>query len=128
MELKTKTFLFVIVSFLLGGVAGGFIGRTYFAGPENGRRPSRAEFQKQFAKDLKLDSEQEVKVDSLLEFNRNKIGSIQKQYADIYKLHRDTLRLEIRKLLTPEQNKLYDERIRKHEEREAKKREAEKKE
>lgn len=128
MELKTKTFLFVIVSFLLGGVAGGFIGRTYFTGPENGRRPSRAEFQKQFAKDLKLDSEQEVKVDSLLEFNRNKIGSIQKQYADIYKLHRDTLRLEIRKLLTPEQNKLYDERIRKHEEREAKKREAEKKE
>lgn len=127
MELKTKTFLFVIVSFLLGGVAGGFIGRTYFAGPENGRRPSRAEFQKQFAKDLKLDSEQEVKVDSLLEFNRNKIGSIQKQYADIYKLHRDTLRLAIRKLLTPEQNKLYDERIREHEEREAKKREAEKK-
>lgn len=127
MELKTKTFLFVIVSFLLGGVAGGFIGRTYFAGPENGRRPSKAEFQKQFAKDLKLTPEQEVKVDSILEFNRNKIGVIQKQYADIYKLHRDTLRLEIRKLLTPEQNKLYDERIREHEEREAKKREAEKK-
>lgn len=127
MELKTKTFLFVLVSFLLGGVAGGFFGRTYFAGSENGPHPSKAEFQKQFAKDLKLTPEQEVKVDSILEFNRNKIGVIQKQYADIYKLHRDTLRLEIRKLLTPEQNKLYDERIKEHEEREAKKRGAENK-
>ncbi|MBI3788556.1 MAG: hypothetical protein HY276_09935 [Ignavibacteriales bacterium] len=128
MELKTKTFLFVLVSFLLGGVAGGFIGRTYFASNENGRRPSKVEFQKQFARDLKLTSEQEVKVDSILEFNRSKIGVVQKQYTDIYKLHRDTLRLEIRKLLTSEQNKLYDDRIKEHEEREAKKREAEKKE
>ncbi|MBI3586277.1 MAG: hypothetical protein HY088_04015 [Ignavibacteriales bacterium] len=127
MELKTKTFLFIILSFLLGAVAGGFIGRTYFAGPETGSRPSRAEFRKQFAKDLKLTPGQEVQVDSILEFNRDKISVIQKQFVDIYKLHKDTLRLEIRKLLTPEQNKLYDERIRKQEEREAKKREAEKK-
>lgn len=126
MELKTKTFLFVILSFLLGAVAGGFFGRTYFAGPENGTHPSRAEFRKQFANDLKLTSEQEAQVDSILEFNRNKINIIQKQYVDIYKLHKDTLRVEIRKLLTSEQNKLYDERIRKQEEREAKRREAEK--
>lgn len=126
MELKTKTFLFIILSFLLGGVGGGFIGRTYFA-PEGNGRPSRAEFRKQFAKDLQLTPVQEVQVDSILEFNRNKINIIQKQYTDIYKLHKDTLRLEIRKLLTPEQNKLYDERIRKQEEREAKRREAEKK-
>ncbi len=126
MELKTKTFLFIILSFLLGAVAGGFIGRTYFA-PEGNGHPSRAEFRKQFARDLKLTPMQEAQVDSILEFNRNKISNIQKQYTDVYKLHKDTLRLEIRKLLTPEQNKLYDERIRKQEEREAKRREGEKK-
>jgi hypothetical protein len=119
MQLKTKTFVFIIIGFLLAAVAGAFIGRTYFAGPTGGRRPDRAEIQKQFAARLRLDSLQAARVDSLMESFRHKFGEVQKHYWEAIRLKRDSLRLEIRKLLTPEQNKLYDDYIKEMDERES---------
>jgi uncharacterized protein YneF (UPF0154 family) len=122
MELKTKTFVFILVSFLLGGIAGGFIGRTYFASQPNAHRPSRAEVQKQFAERLKLSPAQATQVDSVFESFRQKFGEVQKGYSQAFQSKRDTLRLTIRKLLTEEQNKLYDDYIKEMDEREAKRR------
>jgi hypothetical protein len=122
MQLKTKTLIFIIIGFLLGGVAGVFIGRTYFAGPSGGHRPSRAQIQKQFATRLQLDSVQSARVDSLMETFRHKFEGVQKQYWEAIGLKRDTLRHEIRQLLTPEQNKLYDDYIKEMNERESRRR------
>ncbi|HAL56209.1 MAG TPA: hypothetical protein DCP63_06995 [Bacteroidetes bacterium] len=122
MELKTKTFLFIISSFLLGGVAGGFVGKTYFGDGSGPRRPGRAEYQKQFADRLKLSSVQAAQVDSMFESNRARFSDVQKQYSEAIRLRRDTLRLEIRKLLSPEQNKLYDDYIKELEERDTRRR------
>jgi len=122
MELKTKTFVFILVSFLLGGIAGGFIGRTYFVSQPNTHRPSRADIQKQFAERLKLTPEQATQVDSILEAYRNKFGDFQKQYWQSFRSKRDTLRHDIRTLLSEEQNKLYDEYVKEMEEREGRRR------
>jgi hypothetical protein len=122
MQLKTKTFGFIIIGFLLGGVAGVFIGRTYFAGQTGGHRPGRSEIQKQFATRLRLDSLQSAQVDSLMETFRQKFGDVQKHYWEAVRLKRDTLRLEIRQLLTAEQIGLYDDYIKEINERESRRR------
>jgi hypothetical protein len=117
MELKTKTFVFIILSFLLGGVAGGFI-----SGPPGGRRPNRAEMQKQFADRLKLTPEQSTKVDSILESFRGNFSQVQAHYWQSFHGKRDTLRMSIRALLTEEQNKLFDKYIKEMDGHESKRR------
>jgi hypothetical protein len=123
MGLKTKTFAFVLLSFLLGGVAGGYIGKTYLATSGGGHRPMRAAMQKQFAERLHLNSSQAAKVDSILETFRQSFGQVQNGYWQMFHLKRDTLRMSIRALLAPEQNKLFDEYIKEMDDREAKHRE-----
>ncbi len=122
MELKTKTLLFIVVSFLLGGV-GGWFARTNFSYPNDGQRHSRSAYQKQFVERLKLDSTQAAQVDSIFEIHRSKFNEVKKQYSETIRLKRDTLRMEIRRILSPEQNKLYDEFIKEQDERQKKERE-----
>jgi hypothetical protein len=119
MQAKTKTFWLIMVAFLLGGIAGGFVGRTYFGKKNAFRdRPSREEIQKEFAAKLRLTPEQSATIDSVFEANRVKMNTIAKQYSQMFRAYRDSLRAEIRKQLTPEQNKLYDDYIKEIEERE----------
>jgi hypothetical protein len=122
MGLKTKTFAFIVMSFLLGGVAGAYIGRAYFAPQTGGHRPTRATMQKQFAERLHLNNAQAVKVDSILEAFRQSFGQVQDGYWQTFHSKRDTLRLSIRALLVPEQNKLFDDYIKEMDGREAKRR------
>ena len=124
MELKTKTFAFIVVSFLLGGVAGGFIGRTYFSIQPSTHRPTRAEMQKQFADRMKLTPDQSVKVDSILETFRQSFSQVQKNYWQSFHLKRDTLRMSIRALLSADQNKLFDNYTKELDEREARRRDS----
>ncbi|MGH2569568.1 MAG: hypothetical protein ACRDGA_14615 [Bacteroidota bacterium] len=121
MQAKAKTFLSIILSFLLGGAAGGFIGSAYFAKHTSYRnRPTREAVGKEFATKLQLTEIQSVSVDSLIEANRTKFSTLSKQYSASFKANRDSLRASIRKLVTPEQNMLYDQYIREMEEREKK--------
>jgi hypothetical protein len=124
MELKTKTFVFIVISFLLGGVAGGFIGRTYFSIQPSSHRPTHAEMQKQFADRMMLTSDQSTKVDSILEAYRQSFSQVQKNYWQSYHVKRDTLRMSIRALLSADQNKLFDNYTKELDEREAKRRDS----
>ena len=83
----------------------------------------RAAMQKQFAERLHLNSSQAAKVDSILETFRQSFGQVQNGYWQMFHLKRDTLRMSIRALLAPEQNKLFDEYIKEMDDREAKHRE-----
>ena len=123
MELKTKTFVFILVSFVLGGVAGIFVGKSYFTGQTDRHRPSWTEVQKQFADRLKLNPAQTAKVDSILEAFRQRFSSVQGQYWQMFHANRDTLRMSIRALLTAEQNKLFDEYIKQTDQRESRRHE-----
>ena len=119
MELKTKTLVFIVLSFLLGGIAGGFIGKTYFTGQPTSRRPNRVEMQKQLADRLKLTPDQSTRVDSILESFRVNFSQVQSHYWQTFHMKRDTLRLSIRSLLSSEQNKLFDSYIKEMDERES---------
>jgi hypothetical protein len=123
MGLKTKTFVFVLVSFLLGCVAGGFVWKMYLGpqGPQH--RPTRATMQKQFAERLHLNAVQSAKVDSILEAFRQNFSQVQKGYWQSFHTQRDTLRMSIRALLDPDQNKLYDNYVKETDSRESHRRE-----
>ena len=117
MQAKSRTLVLLIVSFLLGGVAGVFADRTWL-GPSGSRRASRGDVSREFAEKLKLRPDQTVAVDSILEARKEKFVAVRKGYSETIKLQRDTLRREIRKLLNPEQNGLYDQYIKEMDERE----------
>ncbi len=124
MELKTKTFVFIVLSFLLGGIAGGYIGKTYFGGQMSSRRPSHAEMQKQFNERLKLSPVQSTKIDSILESFRENFSQVQTHYWQSFHVKRDTLRMSIRALLTGEQNVLFDGYIKEMDGRESRRRDS----
>lgn len=123
MELKTKTFLFIALAFLLGGAGGWYVGRTYFPRLPERHRPTWAEVQKQFADRLKLDQAQIAKVDSITEAFRQSFSQVQGQYMELFHSKRDTMRMSIRALLTPEQNGLFDEYIKEMDQRQTRRRE-----
>lgn len=111
----------MLLAFLLGVLGGLVVGRSYYGQQRN--RPSREEVRKEFTEKLKLSAQQRVDIDSILETHRKKFGELRKQYSDTFRAGRDSLRAEIRKLLSAEQNKLYDAYIKELEERESRDRE-----
>ena len=117
MKPKTKTILFILFSFVLGIVCGWFVQDRFFQ--KAGRTPP--DFQKMLAERLHLDGHQIAQVDSILD--------VRKQLMDVHWKRllamRDTTRLEIRKVLTTDQNKIFDSIIQEITEREAKRQEHE---
>lgn len=121
MEPKSRTILFLIVSFLLGSVAGGFVGAKFLNARGGGpQRHSRGDVMKEFTEKLRLQGNQIAVVDSILESHRTGIDSLRKKFSEQFKTQRDSLRKAIRAVLTPEQNSLYEEYIKEMNDREAK--------
>lgn len=118
MQAKSKTIVFIILSFLIGGVAGGFLGSAYF-GQKGPSRSSRAHIMKEFTEKVRLEGSQPAVVDSIVEAYRTKLGEIRKNYSETFRHQRDSLRKEIRKILSEEQNRLYDQYIKEIDERES---------
>ncbi len=118
MQAKSKTLIFILLSFLLGAAGGGYFGASYFSAKRNAR-PSHTGVRKEFADRLKLTGNQPTQVDSILESNRKKFGEIRKEYDEVFRHQRDSLRRAIRSILSPEQNVLYDQYIKEMDERES---------
>ena len=104
---KSKTILFILLAFLLGGVAGGVLARRYWPDTRLPRPEAQKDALKAFAARLHLDARQTSEVDSLLELRRQRFEA----YRALMMTSRDSTRQEIRKILTPEQNKLFDDYI-----------------
>lgn len=118
MQAKSKTLIFILLSFVLGAVGGGYFGASYFT-QKRGSRASHSDVKKEFIQRLKLIGNQPAQVDSILEVNRKKFGEIRKEYDGVFRVQRDSLRRGIRSILTPEQNPLYDRYIKEMDERES---------
>lgn len=106
MSPKSKTVLLILLCFALGAVVG-FMAERYYLGSRPTHRTDYAQARKEFAQRLRLDSLQLVHVDSLMDSHRRKMEDIRK----LFSLERDTLRGDIRMLLSPEQNHIYDDYI-----------------
>lgn len=122
MQPKSKTLLFILFAFLLGGVGGLVVGKSYY-GASPRHRITREEVRKEFTERLKLDRHQRAAIDSLLESYRTKFGETRKHFSEDFRKRRDSLRVEIRKRLSEEQNRLYDDYIKELDERESRERE-----
>ena len=118
MQAKSKTLMFILLSFVLGIVGGGYFGASYLASKRNSR-PSHQGVRKEFSERLKLTGIQPAQVDSILEASRKRFGEIRKEYDEVFRHQRDSLRRGIRSMLSPEQNLLYDQYIKEMDERES---------
>jgi Spy/CpxP family protein refolding chaperone len=121
MDPKTKTVLLIFTCFVLGTVAG-VVAQKYYFSPRASHRPDYAQVRREFAQRLRLDSLQVGQVDSVMDFHRKKMEDIRKLFTS----ERDSLRSDIRKLLTPVQTPIYEEYIKGMEARESRRREGEK--
>ncbi len=105
MKSKTKAIVFILLSFLLGIVCGWALEERFFQRMTHERPGGRAGFIKILTERLHLNPGQVNKVDSILESNRNKMEVFKKQVLEM----RDTTRMQIRGVLNPDQQKLFDE-------------------
>ncbi|MBI5463610.1 MAG: hypothetical protein HY966_01495 [Ignavibacteriales bacterium] len=118
MEAKTKTILIVVFSFVLGAAAGGYSVNRWLHHSEVPPQV-RQSWSKMFTERMHLDSVQAAKVDSIVTYFRTHIDWYRRSMMQT----RDTTRTEIRKILSAEQNKLFDDYIKEMNERESKRHE-----
>jgi hypothetical protein len=115
MKPKTKTILFILLSFILGILCGWLAQDRVFI--KSGHTPP--EFQKMLTERLHLDERQIAQVDSILDARKKQMDVHRKQMLAM----RDTTQMEIRKVLNTEQVKSFDAIIQEINIREAKKHE-----
>jgi len=115
MKPKTKTILFILLSFILGILCGWLAQDRIFTKSVH----TLPEFQKMLAERLHLDERQIAQVDSILDSRKKQMDVHIKQMLAM----RDTTQMEIRRALSPEQIKLFDAIIQEINVREAKKHE-----
>ncbi len=115
MKPKTKTILFILLSFILGILCGWLAQDLIFT--KSGH--TLPEFQKMLAERLHLDERQIAQVDLILDSRKKQMDVHIKQMLAM----RDTTQVEIRRALSPEQIKLFDAIIQEINVREAKKHE-----
>jgi uncharacterized protein YneF (UPF0154 family) len=125
MKPKTKTILFVLLSFMLGTFCGWFLEDRLLNNEQHSFPKRSNEFLKVLTNRVHLNEHQVAQVDSVLELRRQKMDVFKKQTLAL----RDTTRQEIRRLLDVEQSKLFDEFVQEKDQQESKKgvHEAEKK-
>ena len=107
MQPKTKTILFILLSFSLGIIGGITLDRQLLCPHLPTQPPSREAVLKMFADRLHLDNHQVAQVDTILDVYRPTLD----MYRKHVRLTRDTIENKIRLVLSPEQNKLYDDYI-----------------
>jgi ubiquitin C-terminal hydrolase len=103
MKPKTKTILFILLSFLLGILCGWFLEDRMLNRMPNPKGKDHREFLKSLNEHLHLNERQMAQVDSILESRKQKMEICKKLAM------RDTTRMEIRKILNSEQSKIFDE-------------------
>lgn len=106
MSPKSKTVLFLLLCFTLGAVVG-FVGERYYLGYRTPHRPDPGQARSEFAQRLRLDSLQLQRVDSLMDSHRKKMDDIRKLFSS----ERDTVRAGVRRLLSPNQDRIYEDYI-----------------
>jgi 2C-methyl-D-erythritol 2,4-cyclodiphosphate synthase len=121
MKPKTKTILFILLSFMLGILCGWFLEDRMFNRMEFPKGRDHGEFLKILNERLRLNERQVTQVDSILESRKQKMEIYKKQALAM----RDTTRIEIRKILNTEQSKIFDGFNQEKDQQEAKRREHE---
>jgi Spy/CpxP family protein refolding chaperone len=112
---KNKARLILITTFALGALTGALAMNLFQirsqsqqpgTGGRNGRGPGLVE---ELAKEIRLDPQQRNQVEQILTDTRTKYTELQKQMQPQFSEIRNATRAQIRALLRPDQQALYDE-------------------
>jgi hypothetical protein len=121
MQPKTKTILFILLSFMLGILLGWFLEDRMSTGVFHLQGRGPRDFQKVLAERLHLDEHQIMHVDSILDSRKQRMEEFRKQTLAM----RDSIRIEIRRILNPDQAALFNVFEKEMKEKESKRREHE---
>lgn len=118
MKAKRIYFSLLVIVFIVGFGGGGYIGGRFFPieRPFN-REEAQTHARKTFIEKLHLDEQQTQVVDSLVNAFRPQFDAVRKAHRQAIGVVRDSMKVEIRKVLSAEQNKIYDEFIKEMETR-----------
>ncbi|MEP7337025.1 MAG: hypothetical protein ABI977_04725 [Acidobacteriota bacterium] len=114
-KVKTQVWLLILVVFLLGGVAGASVDRLLLLKGQSsspsgkGERGGRGRMIEQMQKDLNLTDEQTASVRAIFEDMRKEFSPRRFDECPGVKESREKSRARVRAILTPEQQKKYDE-------------------
>lgn len=113
-KVKTQVWLLILVVFLLGGVAGASVDRLLLfkgqsASPGRGERGGRGKMIEQMKADLNLTDEQTIAIRTIFEDMRKEFSPRRFDECPGVKESREKSRARVRAVLTPEQQKKFDE-------------------
>jgi len=113
-KVKAQVWVLILVVFLLGGVAGASVDRLLLlkgqsASPGRGERGGRGRMIEQMQKDLNLTDEQTASVRTIFDDMRKEFPPRKFDECPGVKESREKSRARVRAILTPEQQKKYDE-------------------
>ena len=86
MEPRRRLILYIIVSFILGAIGGGFVGSKLAGRHDWPDRREGGSPLKQFSERLKLDERQTATVDSILEGHRAVFDTLRKSYGKAFRM------------------------------------------
>ncbi|MCB0279358.1 MAG: hypothetical protein KDD94_07640 [Calditrichaeota bacterium] len=116
METKSKTYLIIISTFVLGMVAGVLLAPMILGAPppeQHSRRwDSKEGFVQRFEDFIQPTDEQREQVRTILEQHSLKFMRGRRQMMDQVRLDMDTLRQQLYPILTDEQKQRFEERMR----------------
>ena len=114
-KVKTQVWLLILVVFLLGGIAGASVDRLLLLKGQSsspsgkGERGGRGRMIEQMQKDLNLTNEQTASVRAIFEDMRKEFSPRRFDECPGVKESREKSRARVRAILTPEQQKKFDE-------------------
>ncbi len=115
MNTKLMATIFFLGALAIGAVAGIFIDRAFFRPPLHENRPFGGPhgpgdpMLRHFSHELGLTPAQQDKLAAALENYRGRFGNLRRSMHPRYLAMRDSLHIEIRAMLAPEQQKKFDE-------------------
>lgn len=115
MKPKIAALVLLIISFLLGIVGGVFLDRTFFDShrpwDSPRREKPREKMSNYLARELKLTEAQQKEIETILEQRRPRFNRIHNSMNEQFEAEIDTVRQEIRRLLTADQKQRYDQMV-----------------
>lgn len=111
---KTKARLVILAAFALGVIVGGVASNLVTSAPRTATPPNSVQGALQeLERELRLTEDQKEQVKQVLNSTRQKYKELQAQVHPRFLAIRDESRSQIRALLTPEQQALYEQWLRK---------------
>jgi hypothetical protein len=118
MTARTKAIILILISFVIGLGIGIFIDRMILLkvfDSYSQRGSAYKRYRTELIERLKLNSKQQVQLDSILSWSRGKFKALTKEFHSRITVIRNEVRDSIRKILTSEQREEFERMIKEYE-------------